>query len=371
MKFRIIGDPMSSKYGASGPLILLIREFHKRGISLEVVSSIMKPEVRAELEQYASVIDLGFKNVLLKDASTSYVEIWLREAVVRQVSRRAEQLINSESSAVDATINMSNTIVIKSTMWFAQGPVSEAMEHVYPFLPLKYKLLYIAVRRLVKHLDIKLMKSLRELSEITCANSNTIKRVYEGLGFPIDCVIYSPIDTEFFRPKTGSPRGDYVLTYFGKETDYLAVKKVADKGVKIKAFGSKAASIVPKYALNHPNIEVLGYVSDDELVELYTNALFTLFPFTEEPFGYVPVESMACGTPVLTYNKQGPSETVVHGITGWLVNSDDELADLAVRIWKEGYPSWMRSRSREKALRFDVKTIADQWLEILKKIYEI
>jgi uncharacterized membrane protein len=121
------------------------------------------------------------------------------------------------------------------------------------------------------------------------------------------------------------------------------------------------------YGNDLPKNEVLGYVSDDELVDLYSNALFTLFPFTEEPFGYVPVESIACGTPVLTYNKQGPSETVDHGVTGWLANSDEELADLAVRIWKEGYPNWMRSRSREKALQFDVKTIADQWIEILKK----
>jgi len=245
--------------------------------------------------------------------------------------------------------------------------VFEATEHVYPFVPLKYKVPYIVTKRIIKYLDIKLGQSLRKLSRIVCANSYTIKRVYEGLGIPIDCVIYSPLDTEFFRPKTGSPKGDYVLTYFGKETDYLAIKKVADKGVKIKALGGKAASIVPKYVLNHPNIEVLGYVSDDELVDLYSNALFTLFPFTEEPFGYVPVESMACGTPVLTYNKQGPSETVDHGVTGWLANSDEELVDLAVRIWREGYPSWMRSRSREKALQFGVKTIADQWIETLKK----
>jgi glycosyltransferase involved in cell wall biosynthesis len=268
---------------------------------------------------------------------------------------------------IDATINMSNTIAIESTAWYAQGPVFEAMEHAYPFVPLKYKVPYVVAKRVVKYLDIKLGQSLRKLSRIACANSYTMKRVYEGLGISIDCVIYEPLDTEFFQPKTGSPKGDYVLTYFGKETDYLAVKKVADKGVKIKAFGSKAASIVPKYVLNHPNIEVLGYVSDDELVELYSNALFTLFPFTEEPFGYVPVESMACGTPVLTYNRQGPSETVEHGVTGWLANSDKELVDLAVRIWKEGYPSWMRSRSREKALQFGVKTIADQWIETLKK----
>jgi glycosyltransferase involved in cell wall biosynthesis len=123
------------------------------------------------------------------------------------------------------------------------------------------------------------------------------------------------------------------------------VRKIADKGVKIKAFGSKATSIVPKCVLNNPTIEVLGYVTGSELVELYSNALFTLFPFTEEPFGYVPVESMACGTPVLTYNKRGPSENVINDVTGWLANSDKELIELAIRIWKNDYPSWMRSRS--------------------------
>jgi glycosyltransferase involved in cell wall biosynthesis len=179
-------------------------------------------------------------------------------------------------------------------------------------------------------------------------------------------VIYEPLDAEFFQPTTRRPREDYVLAYFGKETDYMSVKKVADEGVKIKAFGSKVTSIVPKYVLNNPNIEVLGYVTDNELVDLYSNALFTLFPFTEEPFGYVPVESMACGTPVLTYNRQGPSETVVHGITGWLASSNEELVNLAIKIWKEGYPSWMRARSRERALQFDVKTIANQWIEILR-----
>lgn len=367
MKIRIVGEPVFNKYGVSGALILLASEFHRRGIDLEIVSSLIKPEVRTELERFASVIDLGFKNVLFDEASTSFVEIWLREAIMRQVSKRAEQFISREGSMTDATINMSNTIAIESTAWYAQGPVFEAMEHVYPFVPLKYKVPYVVAKRIIKYLDFKLMQSLRKLSRIACANSYTMKRVYEGLGISIDCIIYEPLDTEFFQPKTRSPRGDYVLAYFGKETDYLAVKKVADKGVKIKAFGSKAASIVPKYVLNHPNIEVLGYVSDDELVELYSNALFTLFPFTEEPFGYVPVESMACGTPVLTYNRQGPSETVEHGVTGWLANSDEELVDLAVRIWKEGYPSWMRSRSREKALQFGVKTIADQWIETLKK----
>jgi len=49
-------------------------------------------------------------------------------------------------------------------------------------------------------------------------------------------------------------------------------------------------------------------------------------------------------------------------------DNDKELVKLAVKLWREGYPSWMRSRSRERALEFDVKVIADKWLEVIKQL---
>ena len=109
----------------------------------------------------------------------------------------------------------------------------------------------------------------------------------------------------------------------------------------------------------------MGNVSDEELVHLYSNALFTLFAFSHEPFGYIPVESMACGTPVLTYNRQGPSETVLDNETGWLAENDVEIVSLAVNLWKHGYEESMRRRCRERALDFDVKKIYMEWLKIL------
>ena len=73
-------------------------------------------------------------------------------------------------------------------------------------------------------------------------------------------------------------------------------------------------------------------MSGEELADLYSNALYTLFTFTHELFGYISVESMACSTPVLTYNRQGSSDTVLDGVAEWLANSDEELIDLAVKI---------------------------------------
>jgi len=172
--------------------------------------------------------------------------------------------------------------------------------------------------------------------------------MYECWGIEVDGIMYSPLDCEAFKPTNSKPSEDYVLTYFGKETKYLIVKSIADAGVRIKAFGFKAPYI-PKSLLKHPNVEFLGRVSDEELANLYSNALYALFAFTHEPFGYIPVESMACGASVLTYDVQGPSETVINGATGWLANSHEELVRLAVNCWRNGYPSWMRARCRESA----------------------
>jgi glycosyltransferase involved in cell wall biosynthesis len=150
------------------------------------------------------------------------------------------------------------------------------------------------------------------------------------------------------------------------------VKEVADRGVRVKAFGSKMWFLVSsiKGLTKHPNIEFLGRVPVDKLVELYSNALFTIFPFTHEPFGYIPLESMACGTPVLTYNMQGPGEYVTDGVEGWLVGSDSELVEKAVKLWKEGYPEEMRRNCILAASMFDRRIYIEKWMKILNIILE-
>jgi glycosyltransferase involved in cell wall biosynthesis len=63
-------------------------------------------------------------------------------------------------------------------------------------------------------------------------------------------------------------------------------------------------------------------LSDDELVESYNRSLLTIYAPVMEPFGFVPLESMACGTPVVGVQEAGVRETVCHGETGWLIPRD-------------------------------------------------
>lgn len=258
--------------------------------------------------------------------------------------------------------NFSNTILHPCLAWYAQGSVSIVLRNIRRELPLRYKLPLHVLDRLLTRFDMRMIKKMQALTKTVVANSHYCKSCYEQTGVRVDNVIYEPLDCGLFKPVASSPSADYALTYFGKETKYSVIKKIADSGVKIKAFGGKLSS-APKSVLTHSNIEALGWVDRSTLVELYSNALYTLFPFTDEEFGYVPAESMACGTPVLTYSTQGPSEVVVNDATGWLARDDGEMMGMAVRLWKDGEVcDETRSNCRKEALKFSVPRIARKWL---------
>lgn len=66
-----------------------------------------------------------------------------------------------------------------------------------------------------------------------------------------------------------------------------------------------------------------GMVEGRDKTILYKEAIALLFPIEwEEPFGIVMVEAMACGTPVIAYNRGSVPEIVKDGITGFIVDDD-------------------------------------------------
>lgn len=130
-------------------------------------------------------------------------------------------------------------------------------------------------------------------------------------------VVYPPINDLFFEGKTCSRKRRYFLIagrlvpYKKTELVVRAFKKldypliVAGDGAERKRLESMAGS----------KTVFLGEVTDLKLRELYTNAIATIFPQCED-FGLIPIESQACGTPVIAYKKGGALETVVDGETG-------------------------------------------------------
>jgi glycosyltransferase involved in cell wall biosynthesis len=80
--------------------------------------------------------------------------------------------------------------------------------------------------------------------------------------------------------------------------------------------------------LDHPLVEFIGEIGDSEKPAFLSGALGLLLPIDwPEPFGLVMIEAMACGTPVIAYNRGSAPEVIDEGLTGFIV--EDETSAVA------------------------------------------
>lgn len=129
-------------------------------------------------------------------------------------------------------------------------------------------------------------------------------------------VIHPFVDFEKFQ-KINVPRENFFLAV-GRLTPYkkfdLIVETFNELGLPLKIVGTGiSAQKLQKMA--NKNIEFLGYVSDEKLIQLYHQAKALIFPQVED-FGIIPLEAMASGCPVIAYKKGGALETIVEGKSG-------------------------------------------------------
>lgn len=87
-------------------------------------------------------------------------------------------------------------------------------------------------------------------------------------------------------------------------------------------------------------LEIRTMISDDDLVRLYNKAKLVVYSPYLEPFGYVPLEAMACGTPVVGVKEGGIKETVLHNKTGLLTQRDEKDFAKAIIKLSENEKLW-------------------------------
>ncbi len=162
------------------------------------------------------------------------------------------------------------------------------------------------------------------------ANSANVRGRIKKFYHRDSAVIFPPVDTRQFRPvkKTGSFYLVVSRIEPYKKVD-LVIKVFKKLGLPLKIVGD--GTRLEEYRRNLPaNIELVGRVSDAELTKYYQNAIATIFP-QEEDAGIVPLESMACGTPVVALAKGGVLESVIDGRTGILFKKQT-VSDLILAI---------------------------------------
>lgn len=146
-------------------------------------------------------------------------------------------------------------------------------------------------------------------------------------------VIYHGIDTSLFT-YSEQPK-DYFL-WFSRISPTKGIKDAMDAayqgnfsltiagGVPVKAEDKTyfEVNIAPNFS---GSVKYAGSPNEVEKKSLYRDAKALIFPtHLEEQFGLVMVEAMACGTPVIAYNRGAIPEVVKDGVTGFIIDPDNE-----------------------------------------------
>ena len=183
---------------------------------------------------------------------------------------------------------------------------------------------------------LKLARS-NSLSFTGCSNyiSNQIKPI--GPAY----TIYNGVDIKIYKTSI-TYNANHPLVFLGRIEPIKGTHVAIEVALKTISKLIIAGNIPPEYQsyfdqqiLPHLNDQIvyLGTVNDTQKNEILRNASAFLMPILwNEPFGIVMAEAMACGTPVIAFNRGSVPEVVVHGETGFICNDTNEMINAIGKI---------------------------------------
>ena len=202
--------------------------------------------------------------------------------------------------------------------------------------------------------------SISDAQRLPLPDSNFIATVQHGL--PLDLL----------RPRNVAPS---YLAFLGR----ICPEKRPDRAIRI----ARAAGIPLKIAakvdrvdeayfrdtirpmIDGRNVELIGEISDAEKPDFLSGAIALLVPIDwPEPFGLVMIEAMACGTPVIAFNRGSVPEIIEHGVTGLIVEDEAE----AVAALRQVADLSRAEVRRCFEHRFSAERMAEDYLALYRRL---
>ncbi len=192
--------------------------------------------------------------------------------------------------------------------------------------------------------------------------ANWVRTVHHGL--PERLLTPKPVKPSYFAflgriaPEKGIDRAIRIAQHCGVPLKIAAKVDRVDR----EYFDEQIAPLIKA-----PLIEYIGEITDREKSEFLSGAIALLVPIDwPEPFGLVMIEAMACGTPVVAYNRGSVPEIIDEGLTGFIVEDENGAIGAVDRL---GQLSREKIRKQFEK-RFTARRMAQDYLSVYRSLAE-
>jgi len=255
---------------------------------------------------------------------------------------------------------------------FEQADRFDLIHNHFDFLPLSYSRLVSTPVLTTIHgfSSKKILPVFRKYNSSTHYVSISNADRFPDLDYA--ATVYHGIDIENFTFRENP--GEYLLFYGRIHHDKGAREAILiakEAGMRLILAGIiQDTDYFNQYVKPHlkdSDIDYIGSVGPDQRDELLGNAAALLHPINfSEPFGLSIVESMACGTPVVAFNRGSMPEIIKNGKNGFLVSNINEAVN-AIKNLDQIDRHFCRRTVEE---RFTADIMVANYLEVYKKILD-
>jgi glycosyltransferase involved in cell wall biosynthesis len=219
---------------------------------------------------------------------------------------------------------------------------------------------------------------------IVTVSNKISNKIFKSLSYTNLDTIYNPIDIEEIEIKHHKNINldyNYILAIGRMDDDVKQFDKLImayknsclpSKEIKLVLLGDglNKFSLENLVKINNLENEVLFLGWQENPYSYMKNAAFTIMSSKNEGFPYVLIESLACGTPVISFDcSSGPSEIITDEHNGLLVEDQNfDKLTLAMNNMIENQKLYLhcKQNARESVNKFSIENIGNQWLEYLK-----